>query len=96
LKGTEKPNRGKKGKQRDNKGGFYMIDRDGDYASQREDRLFEQFPAVLTPLEVMDILGVGKNTVYRLLNSGELQGFRVGRSWRVSEDMLKEFMNTFS
>ena len=29
-------------------------------------------PVVLTASEVMDILGVGKNTVYRLLNSGEL------------------------
>ncbi len=69
-----------------------MTYRDSDYASQREDRLFEQFPALLTPLEVMDILGVGKNTVYRLLKSGELQGFRVGRSWRVTEESLNEFM----
>lgn len=70
-----------------------MICRDSDYASERENRLCEQFPAVLTPLEVMDILGVGKNTVYRLLNSGELQGFRVGRSWRVTEDSLQVFMD---
>lgn len=28
----------------------------------------EQVPIVLTAAEVMDILGVGKNTVYRLLN----------------------------
>jgi len=92
LKGTEKPNRGKDGKQRDNKGGVYMTYQDSGYASEREDRLFQQFPAVLTPLEVMDILGVGKNTVYRLLNSGELQGFRVGRSWRVTADSLQIFM----
>ncbi len=69
-----------------------MIYRDSGCASEREDRLFEQFPAVLTPLEVMDILGVGKNTVYRLLNSGELQGFRVGRSWKVTSDSLEHFM----
>lgn len=69
-----------------------MTYRDSDYASERENRIFEQFPAILTPLEVMDILGVGKNTVYRLLNSGELQGFRVGRSWRISLKALEMYL----
>jgi len=31
-------------------------------------------------------------SVYTLLNSGRLQGFRVGRSWRVSVDALENFM----
>lgn len=53
----------------------------------------EGLPSILTPLEVMDLLGVGKNTIYRLLNSGELQGFRIGRGWRITEESLREFMN---
>ncbi|MCG4705170.1 helix-turn-helix domain-containing protein [Flavonifractor plautii] len=32
----------------------------------------------------MDILGVGKNTVYRLLNSGQLPAIRIGRSWKIN------------
>ena len=52
----------------------------------------EQPPTILTPTDVMDILGVGKNTVYRLLDSGQLKGFRIGRSWRVTNDALEEFM----
>ena len=52
----------------------------------------EQVPVVLTAAEVMDILGVGKNTVYRLLNSGRLRGVRVGSSWRISMDSLNEFI----
>lgn len=65
---------------------------ENDYYSQPKAALPERFPALLTPLEVMDILGIGKNTVYRLLSSGELQGFRIGRGWRVTEDSLREFM----
>ena len=42
----------------------------------------EELPTILTPAEVMDILGVGKNTVYRLLNSGQLPAIRIGRSWK--------------
>lgn len=42
-----------------------------------------QLPPLLTPTEVMAILGVGKNTVYKLLNSRQLQDFRIGRSWKI-------------
>ena len=44
----------------------------------------EELPTILTPAEVMDILGVGKNTVYRLLNSGQLPAIRIGRSWKIN------------
>ena len=52
----------------------------------------EHLPVVLTPAEAMDILGVGKNTMYRLLKSGELEGFRVGRSWRIPESSIGKLM----
>ena len=44
----------------------------------------EELPTILTPAEVMDILGVGKNTVDRLLNSGQLPAIRIGRSWKIN------------
>ena len=52
----------------------------------------EHLPVVLPPAEAMDILSVGKNTMYRLLKSGELKGFRVGRSWRVPESSIEKLM----
>lgn len=66
-----------------------------DYDYNAEDRKFQamdQLPVLLTPKDVMDILGVGKNTVYRLLDSGELPGFRVGRSWRIPANNIRDFM----
>ena len=57
---------------------------------KRQEKL-EQY-TVLTPLDIMDILGIGKNSAYALLNSGQLRGFRVGRSWRVPVEALEEFM----
>lgn len=53
----------------------------------------EQLPDVLTAAEVMDILKIGKNTMYRLLNTGAIKGFRMGRSWRISLDSLMEFVS---
>ncbi|MBD5117560.1 MAG: helix-turn-helix domain-containing protein [Clostridiales bacterium] len=57
-----------------------------------EQRKEEQLPIVFTPAEAMDILGVGRNTIYRLLNSGELHGVRVGHCWRISNAAIDEFL----
>lgn len=61
-----------------------------DYLELLNERKLEKIPVVLTPAEAMDILGVGKNTIYRLLNSGQLQGVRVGRCWRIELTSLQE------
>lgn len=63
------------------------------YDGYELESLEEQAPIseYLTPREVMDLLYIGKNTLYKLLNSGELKGFRVGRQWRVTKESLKLF-----
>lgn len=52
-----------------------------------------ELPGIFTPMEVMDILNIGKNTMYTLLNTGELKGFRVGRSWRISANRWNNSCN---
>lgn len=54
----------------------------------------EPISEYLTPREVMDLLYIGKNTLYKLLNSGELKGFRIGKQWRVSKSKLKEYVES--
>lgn len=66
--------------------------RNEEYSENLERRREDQMPIVLTPAEVMDILGVGKNTMYRLLNTGELRAVRIGRSWRITGDALEEYL----
>ena len=39
---------------------------------------------ILTPAEVMNILFIGRNSFYKLVHSGELPAFRIGKLWRVS------------
>lgn len=53
----------------------------------------ESISEYLTPREVMDLLYIGKNTLYKLLGSGELKGFRIGRQWRVAKYELKKYTN---
>ena len=52
----------------------------------------ERLPVVLTAAEAMDLLGVGKNTMYRLLKSGELPAVRIGRAWRINLENLQAFL----
>ena len=47
---------------------------------------------ILTVEEVADILYVGKNTVYSLLQSGDLRAFRIGKSWRIPRFCIDEYI----
>ena len=46
----------------------------------------------LTVAEVAAVMRVSKMTVYRLVHSGELAAVRVGRSFRVPEDTVNEYL----
>lgn len=57
------------GQQWDKKGGAAML---------------EDYPDVLTPHEVMEILGIGRNLLYQLMQEGTIPAFRLGKKmWRV-------------
>ncbi|WCZ37912.1 helix-turn-helix domain-containing protein [Corynebacterium jeddahense] len=48
----------------------------------------------LTVAEVAEIMRVSKMTVYRLVHSGELPAVRVGRSFRVNESAVNEYLES--
>ena len=66
---------------------------DDSYNDFLEEKKMDQLPVVLTPAEAMEVLGVGKNTIYRLLNSGKLPAIRIGRSWRITLEAIQTFIS---
>lgn len=49
---------------------------------------------VLTPVEAMEYLGIGKNTMYNdLLSRDDFPSFRVGNSWFVNKKGLQEWID---
>jgi excisionase family DNA binding protein len=46
----------------------------------------------LTVAEVAALMRVSKMTVYRLVHSGDLAAVRVGRSFRVPEQAVQEYL----
>ncbi|AWB81156.1 excisionase [Corynebacterium yudongzhengii] len=53
----------------------------------------EEMGTFLTVAEVAEIMRVSKMTVYRLVHSGELPAVRVGRSFRVQEKAVNEYLD---
>ncbi|RSK49697.1 helix-turn-helix domain-containing protein [Bacillus canaveralius] len=47
---------------------------------------------ILTVEEMMEALYIGRNFAYKLLNNGEIKGFRIGRSWRIPRASIEEFV----
>lgn len=68
-----------------------MIGDRWDEIRERHQEKLEQY-TVLKPQEVMEILNIGQNSMYHMLNSGQLPAFRVGRSWRITLEALEDYM----
>jgi excisionase family DNA binding protein len=58
---------------------------------QGPERPFDQV-RFLTVAEVAAVMRVSKMTVYRLVHSGELPAIRVGRSFRVPEQAVHDYL----
>lgn len=49
------------------------------------------WPEILTIRDVQMYLGVGERTIYRLIQSGELPAFRIGKLWRIKRKELEKY-----
>lgn len=55
--------------------------------------MFESFKDVLTVNEVCTALHLGKNSVYKLLQSGILQCIKIGKKYIIPKSFLIDFIN---
>ena len=55
-------------------------------------RNLHYLPMTLRVAELMPILGIGRNTAYELIRSGQIRSIRIGRQIRIPRDALLEFL----
>lgn len=55
--------------------------------------MFENGYDILTTDEVMELLNIGKNAMYKLLASGDLKAFRVGRNWKIPRKEVDAYID---
>ena len=47
---------------------------------------------ILTLKELQELLHIGKNTALRLVQSGEIEAFRVGKQWKITKENVAKFI----
>ena len=55
-------------------------------------RSLEDLPLALRVEDLMPILGIGCNTAYELVRSGQIRSIKIGRQIRVPRDAVVEFL----
>src|SRR5690606_5122665 len=56
-------------------------------------RCLRMTKVLLTPTQVADRLQLTEQTVYDWLRSGKIEGVKLGRLWRITEEHLEEFLS---
>ena len=56
-------------------------------------RSFDDLPLTLRMEDLMPILGIGRNTAYELVRSGQIRSVRIGRQIRVPKDALEDYLS---
>ena len=54
--------------------------------------MLNEYPEILTTEEACEVLRVGYNTLYDLLQSGKLKAYRNGRLWRIPKKSIIEYV----
>lgn len=54
--------------------------------------MYENSSEILSVEEVAELLYIGRNTVYKLLASGEISAFRIGRVWKIPRNGIEEYI----
>ena len=55
--------------------------------------MLNQYGDVLTIRELCQILMIGRNRAYELLQSGTVKGFRIGRIWKIPKTSVIAFLS---
>ena len=48
---------------------------------------------ILTREEVMEILKIGRSTFYKLIQTGQLKGFKEGNRYKVPVESIEEYVD---
>ena len=62
-------------------------------STMMQSKLFEGLPDILNVNQVRTALGIGRAGVYKLLDSREINTFKIGNAYRIPKSALIEYIN---
>lgn len=58
--------------------------------------MLNQYSDIMSVSDAAEVLGTGKNRVYKLLKDEEMKGFRIGRVWKIPKQAIVDYILTKS
>ena len=55
-------------------------------------RMLNKYKDFLSVKDLCEILGIGKNTAYRLLKNGEIKSIRIGNKYKIPKEYLLGYL----
>lgn len=55
--------------------------------------MLEQYDPLLTITDLREILNIGRNAAYDLLNDGVIPAFRIGRNWKIPKEAVVYYLS---
>jgi excisionase family DNA binding protein len=54
--------------------------------------MYKNIPEIMTFKECQQLLKIGKNTLLNLIHNGELDAFKIGNRWKITQEAVVEFI----
>ena len=54
--------------------------------------MFNSYPDILSVKQLCEILGIGKNTAYSLLQSGEIKSIKIGKVYKIPKKYVTKYI----
>lgn len=51
------------------------------------------FDSILTLQDVMKYLKISRSMIYKMMDKGEIKGFKIGNQWRFKKEDIDSFIN---
>lgn len=57
------------------------------------DNTFTEYPSIVSVEQMTEMLDIGRNTAYKLLNDGSIKSIRIGRVHKIPKQNIITFIN---
>lgn len=54
---------------------------------------FKNYPDIVSTKQMQEMLGIGKNTAYKLLESNMIKSIRIGRTHKIPKENIIAYLN---